>query len=389
MSQQHYTQLSKKERERIEEMLGLGCYQIEIANELKRDKSTISREIKRNGIKSRNRRGRVNKPSCFSEDNRHYRGTIQVNINRKRKEDYRKRLREFEKNKAHYSAKKAEQKCNHRKIRAMRKVHPMKLQPDSYLAHIVMDCLKLRWSPEQISLRLLLLNIILILIGSPSLLPSISHEAIYSFIYHQQGEERKRIIRLLRRKGKLYRYNRSERYNQTDRAKHSIHDRPEIIDKLGRLGDLEGDTIVGKDQKDRLITHTERVTGLTSISRVIDFNAHIIYKQSEKDIKNTFGNGAKTVTYDNGIEFTYWLALQKSIGNDFVVYFADPYTPSQRGRNENTNGLIRDYLPKGTDFKKLTDGDIIRIETLLNNRPRKRLGGLTPIEAWELLHLTA
>ena len=142
-------------------------------------------------------------------------------------------------------------------------------------------------------------------------------------------------------------------------------------------------------QGHRLVTHTERITGLTSISRIIGFNAYMVCKQSKKDIKRTFGDEAKSVTYDNGVEFISWLILQASISDDFVVYFADPYTPSQRGRNENTNGLIRDYLPKGTDFKKLTDGDIITIETLINNRPRKRLGGLTPIEAWELLHLTA
>lgn len=388
MSQYHYTQLSLEEREQIEKMLGLGLYPAEIARELRRSKSTISREIRRNGIKNKNHRSRVNRPSCLDEDNRHYRGTLQVEVNRKRKENYRKRLHDFEKNKAHYSAKKAEQKSNNRKTRAMQKCHLTKLQSDSYLTSVVLSCLKLRWSPEQISLRLSLLNALLILLGSPPLLPSISHESIYNFIYHQPKEEQKKTMRLLRRKGKPYRHDRGEKYNQTDRSKHSIHDRPEAIDKLERLGDLEGDTIVGKDKKDRLITHTERVTGLTSISRVIGFNAHIICKQSEKDIKRTFGNDAKSVTYDNGIEFILWLILQTSISNNFVVYFADPYTPSQRGRNENANGLIRDYLPKGTDFKKLTDGDIMKIETLINNRPRKRLGGLTPLEAWELLHLT-
>ena len=389
MPQHYYTQLSQKEREQIEEMLGLGFHQVEIAEELKRDKGTISREIKRNGIKSKNRRKRVNRPSCLDTDNRHYRGTVQVDINRKRKEDYRKRLREFEKNKAHYSAKEAERKCNRRKKIAMRKSHPLKLQPGSYLTIIVMDCLKLRWSPEQISLRLSLLNVMLILLGSPPLLPTVSHEAIYDFIYHRPKEERREMMRLLRRKGKPYRHDRSEKYNQTDRTKHSIHDRPKVIDKLGRLGDLEGDTIVGKDKKDRLVTHTDRVTGLTSISRVIGFNAYTVYKQSEEDIRRRFNDEGKSATYDNGIEFTLWQNLQTAIGNNFMIYFADPYTPSQRGRNENANGLVRDFLPKGTDFKKVTDNDIMKIETLLNNRPRKRLGGLTPIEAWEMLHLTA
>ena len=388
MPQCHYTQLSQEKRAIIEEMLGLGCSQTDIAKELRCNKSTISREIRRNGIKNKNIRSRVNKPSCLDEDNRHYRGTLQVDINRKRKEDYRKRLREFKNNKAHYSAEKAERKCNNRKTRAMQKCHPIKLQSDSYLTEIIIGCLKIRWSPEQISLRLSLLNTLLILLGSPPLLPSISHETIYSFIYRQPKEKRKEMMHNLRRKGKRYRHNRSEKYNQTDRSKHSIHDRPDVVNELDRLGDLEGDTIVGKDKKDRLLTHTERITGIVTISRIIGFNAHKVCLQSKRDIERVFKGEAKTVTYDNGIEFILWMVLQKLLDNGFTVYFADPYTPSQRGRNENANGLIRDYLPKGTDFKLLTDGDIMKVETLLNNRPRKRLGGLTPLEAWELLHLT-
>ncbi len=388
MSQYHYTQLSQKEREQIEEFLGLGLHPSEIANELGRNRSTIYRELNRNGIKNKNLRTRVNKPKNLNVDSRHFRGTIQVDINRKRKEDYRKRLREFEKNKAHYSAKKATQKARRRKSQAMARAHPLKLQPDYYLTNIVIGCLKLRWSPEQISLRLSILNLFLILLGSPQLLPSISHEAIYAYIYSRPKEEQRKLVRHLRRKGKRYRRNRSEKYNQTNREEHSIHNRPEAIDNLERLGDLEGDTIVGKDKKDRLLTHTERITGIISISRIIAFNAYKVCRQSEKDIKRVFGSDAKSVTYDNGIEFVFWLVLQGLLDEEFTVYFADPYTPSQRGRNENSNGLVRDYLPKGTDFKLLTDGDIMRIETLINNRPRKRLGGLTPLEAWELLHLT-
>ena len=388
MPQLHYTQLTQKNREEIEIMRGLGFTITAIANELHRNKSTISREIKRNSTKDLNRRSRVNKPSCLDKDNRHYRGTIQVDINRKRKEDYNKRLREFEKNKAHYSAKKAEQKTIARKTKAMRRCHPVKLQPNNYLTEIILNCLKQRWSPEQIAIRLSLLNTLLVLFGSPPLLPTISHETIYTFIYKHKKDERIKLIRMLRRKGKRYRHDRSVKYNYTNRIEHSIHDRPAVVDELDRFGDLEGDTIVGKDKKDRLLTHTERITGIISISRIIGFNAHKVCEQGKKDIKRVFKDEAKTVTYDNGIEFILWLILQELIGNDFTVYFADPYTPSQRGRNENANGLVRDYLPKGTDFKLITDGDIMKIETLLNNRPRKRLGGLTPLEARSLLHLT-
>ena len=97
-----------------------------------------------------------------------------------------------------------------------------------------------------------------------------------------------------------------------------------------------------------------------------------------------FPNDAvKTITCDRGTEVANWQTIEKEL--NCSVYFADPYTPSQRGRNENCNGLVRDFLPKGTDFKKLTDADIMRIEFLLNNRPRKRLGGMTPNEAYVAL----
>jgi IS30 family transposase len=91
-----------------------------------------------------------------------------------------------------------------------------------------------------------------------------------------------------------------------------------------------------------------------------------------------FGYGIHTITYDNGSEFSAWQYTETDL--NVSIYFADPYRSSQRGRNENTNSLIRDFIPKQTDFKKLHKKDILNIESLLNNRPRKRFNGLTPIE---------
>lgn len=153
------------------------------------------------------------------------------------------------------------------------------------------------------------------------------------------------------------------------------------IDNLERFGDLEGDTIFGKDAKDRLLTHTDRKSGLGSISLILGYNAASITVQTATDISRIFGqDNTKTITYDNGIEFSAWRSAEKAIQAD--IYFADPYKSSQRGRNENFNGLVRDFLPKGTDFKKLTPQRILDIENLLNTRPRKRLGGLTPLEVF-------
>ncbi|MDO5475446.1 MAG: IS30 family transposase [Candidatus Saccharibacteria bacterium] len=275
-----------------------------------------------------------------------------------------------------YNAKWASSKARRRKTMAMRDSHPCKLiyNNNRSLRQFVEHSLKLRWSPEQISLRLKYLE---------SNLGSISHQAIYNYIYKNKRE----FIPCLRRRGKRRRQNRPlETYNQTNRTNHSIHNRPKIVDQLIRYGDLEGDTIVGKDKRDRLLTHNDRVTGLVSISLVHNFDAYNIMDQTTNDIKRVF-NKIYTITYDNGIEFSMWDETEKRTGA--TIYFADPYTPGQRGRNENINGLIRDFFPKGADFKKLTQNDILMVESLLNNRPRKRLGGKTPIEASVALnHLT-
>ena len=107
-----------------------------------------------------------------------------------------------------------------------------------------------------------------------------------------------------------------------------------------------------------------------------------VYKQTKVDIERVFGkSNVATITYDNGVEFSSWRATEKTLAVD--IYFADPYKSSQRGRNENFNGLIRDFYPKGTDFKKLTAQCILDLENLLNNRPRKRLGGLTSLEVFK------
>ena len=211
-------------------------------------------------------------------------------------------------------------------------------------------------------------------------MPYVSHNTIYHFLYLNRDEK---YVKCLRRRGIKYRYDKPiTKFNQTNRMKHSIHDRPEEVEKLERTGDLEGDTIFGKDKKDRLLTHTDRKTGLTSISLIKNFDAYEITKQTQKDIERVFDN-IHTITYDNGVEFSFWKDTEKLTGA--TIYFADPYSPGQRGRNENTNGLIRDFFPKGTDFKKLTKEDIMKVEFLINNRPRKRLGGMTPVEAYVAL----
>lgn len=382
MSHLYYKQLSKKERCFIEISLKNRRSIRSIAKDLKRSPSTISREIKRNQKPNKNKVCRVNKTPLCKLDGRRYRGTKFSGQIIKAKQEYKLRCWYFEKRRAKYIASSANYKAMIRKRIAGTKAKPLYLTLSKYnhTLQFINESLPKRWSPEQISLRIKYLNKKVKSRSGKEPYLYISPTSIYRYIYSLKDRD---VLQYLRRKGRAYRHdNPKTLYNQTNRTKHSIHDRPIIVDNLKRTGDLEGDTIVGKDKKDRLLTHTDRKTGLISISLVLAHNADKIAKQTEVDTRRVFGK-PETITYDNGPEFTFWRDIERRTNT--TVYFADPYTPSQRGRNENANGLVRDFLPKGTDFKTLTVNDIIRIEFLLNNRPRKRLGGMTPKEAYVAL----
>lgn len=361
MSQSKYTQLSLKERIVIENRLKNNESLRSIAQCLGRNVSTISREIKKNG--SPPKRTRVNKPRELKLDSRHYRGRQYVDTIRSKKERYQDRLNEFRR--PRYLAEDAHKK-------AMERIKKQALLLNMYTysktREYVKEKLKLRWSPEQISGRL----------SIEHQLPYVSHKAIYRFIYQEGLEE------CLRRRGRKKCPRKYLIFNKTNRNKHNISERPQEVNNLKRYGDLEGDTIFGLDTKDRILTHVERKTGLLSASLVRSFNANKIAKQTAKDIRNVFGD-VKTITYDNGVEFSLWKETEKNLG--ITIYFANPYHSWERGRNENANGLIRDFFPKGTDFKRLTQKDILKVTNLINNRPRKRLFWLTPLEYQRLLLL--
>lgn len=358
MPHHHYTQLSLEERIIIQNRLENGETLRSIAISIGRSPSTVSREITRNGEPHKTR---VNTPHEMYLDSRHFRGTTKVDKIRSRKESYRKRLREF--NEPHYKAKDAQFAARKRVKR-----QTLLLQDDSYneTRKYVLEKLSLRWSPEQISGRIRL----------EGELSCISARAIYAFIHLP---ENKKLIKHLRRRGKPKRLRTNLSFNKTN-DKRSIAERPEIINNLERVGDLEGDTIFGKDTRDRILTHVERKSGLLSASLIRKYNGQNISKQTTADVKRIFGK-ATSITYDNGSEFTLWQQTEKQL--DTIIYFANPYHSWERGRNENANGLIRDFLPKGTDFKKITKADIMEIESLINNRPRKRLQWLTPLEYYK------
>lgn len=362
MPHRHYTQLSYKERVLIEDWSRNTSKDKpslrKFARHLGRHPSTISRELDRNGRPPTNTASRVNKPRV---DNRHTRGRDNQKDKDRITRYWKRRTIFLSQARKQYTAETAQRladsKVKHPRLRLE--------QPENEeLLSFVITTLDSRWSPEQISGR----------IKHEGLLPNISHQTIYDFIY---AHPELGLKSYLRRKGKKYRKQNASTYNHTDNRK-SIDMRPEEVEQLTRIGDLEGDTIVGRDQKSRLLTHNDRLSGKVSISRVLNFNAEIISKQAINDIKRIFLGNCFTITYDNGVEHSYWYKTEAKLST--LIYFAHPYHSWERGRNENTNGLIRDFLPKGTDFKTISDSDILMIESLLNNRPRKRLDWLTPNE---------
>jgi len=184
----------------------------------------------------------------------------------------------------------------------------------------------------------------------------------------------------LRHAGKTYRktYGGSANFNNEIKNRVSIDERPHIVDFKERKGDLEGDTIIGAKHKGVLLTLNDRVTKKVSIDKLKSKKSDEV---SEAMINATakFDGEKHTCTLDNGKEFAGHEDFTDVTG--IKVYFCRPSSPEERGANENTNGLIRQYIPKGSDITKVTKTRIKFIERSLNSRPRKTLNFLTPIEA--------
>ena len=159
-----------------------------------------------------------------------------------------------------------------------------------------------------------------------------------------------------------------------------ISDRPEIINNRIEVGHWESDTVLGKRNTGCIATHVERVTGYLIAFRLPNLKDDIFRIKTVDVFKKLPAALKKSFTVDNGNEFRSHSELAAQTGMD--VYFCDPYSPWQRGSNENTNGLLRQYFPKGTSFKDFCDDYFERVVDLINNRPRKRLGYRTPAEVF-------
>lgn len=225
--------------------------------------------------------------------------------------------------------------------------------------------IQLDWSPEQIAGRLRLED------GT-----RVSHEWIYRFIYSdkQRGGELYKHLRLKKIYRKRYGVN-ERRGRQLDRI--SIDERPAIVDSRSRLGDWEGDTIVGSTGPAAIVTLVERKSSFTVIGKL----ARKTSAETLNTITGLLGplkNLVHTITCDNGKEFTCHKEMAASL--EASVYFAHPYASWERGLNENTNGLIRQYFPRKCDFAAITNDQVRKVTERLNHRPRKKLGFKTPFE---------
>jgi len=157
-----------------------------------------------------------------------------------------------------------------------------------------------------------------------------------------------------------------------------LRGRPDVINHRRRYGDWEGDTIIAARHRNGLLTLLERKSGLVKIEKVRDLRSETAMSACQRCLGKLPRSLRRSVTFDNGSEFSRYVILAEQLR--LAVYFADPYSAWQRGANENINGLIRQYFPKGTDFANVTRRDAKRIEQLLNERPRRRFNYQTPIE---------
>lgn len=162
--------------------------------------------------------------------------------------------------------------------------------------------------------------------------------------------------------------------------KRRIDERPKSITNRKRIGDFEGDTVLGKDKRVRIVTYVDRKTGYLIAFLLPKMSAELLAKLSVQAFKKISSSKRKSITFDNGIEFSSWEHIEKNTG--MVVYFAYPYHSWERGTNENTNGLLRQYFPKKYDFNLITEKELRYVVNKLNMRPRKRLDYKTPKECF-------
>jgi IS30 family transposase len=238
-----------------------------------------------------------------------------------------------------------------------------RIQPQTWQQ--VETLLRQEWSPAQIAGRLKLEG-----------QPSVSHERIYQHIYSDKHTGGTLHLHLRCQKLRRKRYGRYDRRAQLQ-GRRSIENRPKIVDAKRRRGDWEADTIIGRNHQQAIVSLVERKSKLTRLEKVTRNTAELVGQAIREQLQPL---KVKTITSDNGREFAQHQGIAQQLEADF--YFAHPYASWERGLNENTNGLVRQYFPKKSDFSKITGRQIKEVVERLNNRPRKTLGYKTPNEVF-------
>ena len=331
MRKEKYIRLTNAEREEISRCLANKKPVKEIAKYLERSASTISREIKRNSGKT----------------------------------GYR----------AFGASKRAQAAAS------SRKKGKSKIAKSERLYQYVQEGLKKEWSPEEISERIKMEYPL-------DMTMRISHEAIYRYIYVlPRGELKQTLIKALRQEHK---YRRKQKTGNTEEKRGkianmlSIEERPAEVADRSVPGHWEGDLILGKYKRSALGTLVERTTRYTILVPLREKkDAATVREEIAKAFQSVPTELKKSMTYDQGKEMSEH--QQFTIDTGIQVYFAHPGSPWERGTNENTNGLIRQYFPKGTDFADVSDEDIKVVQRKLNDRPRKALNFYKPDEVINML----
>lgn len=324
---QHYTHLTVFDRALIAQKHSEGMHESDIAKLIKRDRSTVIRELARHS----------------SPKHKRYRPDV-----------------------AHGKA---------LAKRAERGIRPRLKSAD--IREYVVSHLKLGWSPEQIAIRL----------SIDHKGQAISGEAIYQYVYAQvrrggNGMVRKGCEDLRPYLARRHARRQKKGFRQAQKLERpplpSIEDRPALVDKRREIGHWEDDTMVSRQSTGRFKTINERVAGVVLIGKMKDGSiaeSNRVVCERLRDIPQQY---RKTLTRDRGTENLGYRDIEKTL--NLSCYFAHAYCSQERGSNENLNGLIRRFFPKKTDLANVSDEEVRRVEYLLNTRPRKRLGGKTPLE---------
>lgn len=268
-----------------------------------------------------------------------------------------------------YNARKAQEEANDRKPK--RKKRPVLDDPE--IGRYIEKKLKLGWIPDEIAVK------------SKEDLPGskqVSKGSIYNYIYAQVNDEKKlwKLLRLKRSRPKKRSYHIGKLKRGEIPGRVSIHERPKIIEERLRIGDWEGDTVIGANHQGVIATFVDRTARYTLIGKMEDKSMTEMHRVATEQFKTIPKRKRHSMTTDNGKEFASHLAITKEL--EMPIFFADAYSSWQRGTNENMNKQIRRFLPKGTDLRGVTQKELDEIAHKLNNRPRKCLGYRTPAEVF-------